>query len=337
MRSPLRTAAMGTVWALAFSLPSLAHAGDAPNAAAAQTLFDDAKTLMQARDFARACPKLEESEKLQAAGGTLMFLALCREGEGKTATAWTLFNEVLSGARRDGRHDREKVAQDHITALAPRLTRISIVVSDSAQHQPGLEIRRDDVAVPSELWGTAIPVDPGAHVLRATATGMIPWETTASTTAEGQTTTVNVAALVAAPASPEPQVGTRPQSDPRRTRRIAGLAVGGAGVALLGVGAAFGALALAKKGDESNACSKQGVCGSLDVASSHTAVHDGNVSTILLSVGAAALVGGGALWLTARTTGPSDDPAATKPNHARWRAVPILGGHFAGLGLGTTW
>jgi hypothetical protein len=329
-RSPRRTAAFATLCALACSLPTRAHADDAPNAAAAQSLFDEAKTLMQSKDFAAACPKLEESEKLQAAGGTLMFLALCREGEGKTATAWTLFNEVLSGARRDGRHDREKVAQDHIVALTPRLTRMSVVVTDAAR-PPALEIRRDDVTVPSELWGTAIPVDPGAHVLRAAAPGMTPWQATTSTTGEGQTIAVNVPALIAAPTAAAVPVLPMPAKD-HRAGRFAGIAVGAMGVGLLGAGTAFGAVALAKKGDESSACSKQGMCGSADVASSHTAVHDGNISTVLLSVGAAALIGGGALLLTTRAAGESLVSA-----RARWKAVPIITPRFAGLGIGTRW
>src|ERR1700722_3703046 len=82
-------------------------ADDATNAAAAQVLFDQGKALMDKGDYLRACTQLEESQKVQAAGGTLLFLALCREGEGKTATAWTRFNETVSMARRDGRSDRE--------------------------------------------------------------------------------------------------------------------------------------------------------------------------------------------------------------------------------------
>ena len=78
--------------------------------------------LMAKEQYGEACPKLEESQRLQPAGGTQMFLALCHEGEGKTATAWTDFNAALSAARRDHRADREKVAREHLSALEPKLT-----------------------------------------------------------------------------------------------------------------------------------------------------------------------------------------------------------------------
>jgi hypothetical protein len=303
----------------------VASADDTVNAAAAQTLFDEAKALMQADNFAAACPKLAESQRLQAAGGTLMFLALCREGEKKTATAWTLFNQVLSAARRDGRHDREKVAQEHIASLTPRLMKLSIVVAEGVTRPPGLEIRDDDAVVPSELWGTAVPVDPGAHAVRATAPGMTPWDTSVTATEEGQTVTVSVPALAASPDAPAPPpveattplvapvsgppVETAPASVGRKQRTVA-IAVGGLGVVVLGAGATFGAIALADNGKTSSA------------------VTDGNLSTAFLCIGAAGVVAGGLLWLTA----PS-----RSARQAAWSAAPLLGSRYGGVGVARTW
>src|SRR6185437_11777695 len=85
--------------------------------ATAQALFDDGKRLMAAKDFAHACPKLVESQRLDPGGGTLFAIAICHEGEGKTATAWADYNVAGAEARRDGRRDREQAALEKAHAL----------------------------------------------------------------------------------------------------------------------------------------------------------------------------------------------------------------------------
>jgi len=313
--------------------PRLASAGDATSSAAAQALFDDAKSLMAARAFAAACPKLVESLRLQAAGGTLMFLALCREGEGKTATAWALFNEVLSGARRDRRPDREKVAETHIAALSPKLTKLSIVVVDGGTPTAGLAVTRDGVELAPAAWGTPVPVDPGMHVVRARAPGKAPWETSQPVETEGQTTTVTVPPLTAALLAADNPNPTLPvPAGSTSGRRIAAIGVAGAGVAVLGVGVYFGVAALAKKGDERAGCLNGGACSASDVAASDSAVHDGNAATILLGVGAAAIVTGGVLWLTARIPTP-----AQKDTTAAWSVVPFASARSGGVGVQGAW
>jgi len=331
-----------------------ARADGPADAAAAQALFDDAKALMKDGNYAAACPKLDESERLQPAGGTIMFLGLCRESEGKTATAWAKLNEALSAARRDSRPDREKVAQEHIAALTPRLTRLDIELSEDARAVAGLEIRLDGEVIALALMGTAIPVDPGDHVVRATAPGMKPWETSAKTAGEGATAKVSVPPLekdpnaVAAPpppvvAPPAPSTTAVPAAPPApadtgsssgRTQRTIALVVGGAGVVALGIGTYFGVTALSKKGDENAQCpgGSSGPCNSTGVSLSQTAVSDGNVASVLLGVGAVAVVGAGVLWLTAPRAG-----AATATTTTAWRVSPLVGRDSAGLSVAGGW
>jgi hypothetical protein len=332
--------------AAVLGLAGTARADSAADATAAQALFDDAKALMKSGDYAAACPKLDESERLQPAGGTLMFLGLCRESEGKTATAWAKLNEALSAARRDNRPDREKVAQEHIAALTPRLTRLTLALSDEAKATAGLEVRLDGEVVALALMGTAVPVDPGDHALHVTAPGMKAWDTTAKTAGEGATSTLTVPALekdpnaVTTPPTPvvAPTPGTAtsappPPADtgasPGSTQRTIALVVGGAGVVALGIGTYFGVAALSKKGDENAQCpgGSTGPCNPTGVSISQTAASDGNVASVLLGVGAVAVVGAGVLWLTA----PKGTPTAA------WRVSPLVGRDSAGLTVQGGW
>jgi RNA polymerase sigma factor (sigma-70 family) len=61
---------------------------------------------MASNDFATACPKFAESYRLDPAAGTLVGLALCNEGEGKSASAWAEFLLVAREAKKSGRRPR---------------------------------------------------------------------------------------------------------------------------------------------------------------------------------------------------------------------------------------
>lgn len=152
----------------------------------AQSLFDDGRTLLEAGRFAEACPKFAESQRLDPGGGTLLNLALCHELEGRTATAWSEFRDALSIAIRDDRKDRQELATSHITALAPKLTRLTVVVPEViATRDP--EVTLDRSRLPPAAWNTAIPIDPGEHRIVVVAAGLPRWETTVATLDAGKT------------------------------------------------------------------------------------------------------------------------------------------------------
>src|SRR5580765_1857550 len=81
---------------------ALAEPSDADRTLAA-ALFREGKALMDKGDFAPACAKLEESQRLDPGGGTILNLALCHEKEGRFARSWSEFTEAVTVARRDGR------------------------------------------------------------------------------------------------------------------------------------------------------------------------------------------------------------------------------------------
>jgi hypothetical protein len=174
---------------------------ESAGARAAQSLFDEGRSLMDAGRFAEACPKLAESQRLEPGGGTLLNLALCDEKLGLLATAWTRFNDALSLAIADHRSEREAFARAHIAALLPRLPRLRIQMDAQGPSGQPITVHLDGEAVPREALQTATPIDPGSHRLEASSAGCVTWTTTA-TAAEHDTVTVHVPVL-----EPLPVVG----------------------------------------------------------------------------------------------------------------------------------
>lgn len=308
---------------LAFA-PSAAFAADPPknDPAAAQALFYEARTLMQQSKWAEACPKLEESMRLDAGVGTAFNLADCHEHVGKLSSAWTTFLDVAAQSKAQNQPDREKLARKRAQALEPRLPKLVVdVVVASAP--PGLEVKRDGIVIGAAAFGTPIPVDPGTHRVSASAPGKLPWETTVQT-AEGKIARIAVPrelpdAPVAARPAPVPtgngaastnaNTATPPADNAQyfpapvvesrgATQRTLGWIVAGAGAIGLGVGAGFGLSSLGKRDESRDHCIAD-ACNATGVALRDDAIQAGNIATIATIAGGAAVVGGLILVLTA--------------------------------------
>src|SRR5258707_389594 len=76
----------------------------------AQALFEEARALMNSHHVEEACLKFAESQRLDPASGTLLNLAVCHEKQGKTATAWSEYNDVVAAARRERNLERQRIA-----------------------------------------------------------------------------------------------------------------------------------------------------------------------------------------------------------------------------------
>src|SRR5579883_2794024 len=124
------------VTAAAVLAPRPATAADP---AAAESLFDQGRQLMDQGRYSEACPKFEESQRLDPGLGTQFHLADCWEHLGRTATAWALFREVESQARAQGEGSREKIAHDRAATLQPMLPRL-VIDPDGAASTPGLAV-----------------------------------------------------------------------------------------------------------------------------------------------------------------------------------------------------
>jgi hypothetical protein len=337
--------------------PSLAFAQGKGDQASATALFYEARNLMQKGNFRDACPKLEESLRLDYGIGTEFNLSDCYEHVGKTASAWSGFLNVASQAKTQNQTQREKVARDRAKALEPKLPKLIIEVPSPP---PGVEVKRDGVLVGSAAWGTAVPVDPGPHLVVATAPNKQPWETNVSAT-EANTTRVTVPrelpnAAVAAPVLPSPAakpalvVVTPPAHTAQRanasepapantmtdfpapivergnTQRTLGWVASGVGLVGLGVGAGFGLSSLAKRRESNDHCNGN-LCDQAGVDLRDDAIRSGNVSTVATIGGGVALVSGILLLVTA----PSSE--RQKTTGKRITATPNVGRGGGGLVL----
>lgn len=296
--------------------------------AAAQALFDEGRKLMAAEDYAHACPKFAESERLDPGGGTLLNLALCHEAEGKTASAWTEFNESLSRAIHDGRPEREARARERIAALAPKLSRLTVSVAAGAPAD--LQITVDGSTWSPAMLGVAVPVDPGPHVITARASSRRPWSTTITVRRDADAESVLVPVLEssegpATPGPPSPASEATPgTAHPLRT---AAWIAGGVGLAGVAVGAVFGVLAVGQWNQQKSDCGSAATCTSRpDALSAHSAVvTDGAVSTVGFIAGGALI--GAAVVVLLTTPGGEPSPSSSVA------VVPALGPSGATLGL----
>lgn len=303
--------------------PALAHAANPSDQARAEALFTEGRKLLAASHFAEACPKFAESQRLDPAIGTQLNLGDCYEKTGRTASAWAVFRDAATEARRVGDARRGSVASERETALALHLVRLTIVVP-RASETPGLELKRDGVVIDRAAWGAPTPMDPGWHAVEATAPGKRRWTlpVTIDAAAEASATSTSITVPPLEDLATPPDLAT-----PGRTQRIAGVIAAGTGAASLGVSAIFTGLAVANNHASRLHC-RGNLCDRLGVDLRDAALGDATASTVTFVVGLAAIAGGATLWLTA-------------PTHAKKRpstgivleASPVLGTEQLGVTL----
>lgn len=257
--------------------------------AAAEALYEEAEKLEAAGNFDVACGKYLESQQLDPGLGTLLHLAQCYEKAGKTASAWGRFREALELAVRAG-DERSELARKRAENLEPKLAKMVIAVKPENQ-VPGLSIARDGVAVGAPQWNVAIPIDPGEHVVVATADGYLPTQVKVVTPRSAVQQTINIPKLAINPKAPSRE-GDHNRGN---TQRIVGVSLAGAGAAALIVGGVFGFVAKSTY-DESDANCDVGtnICNQTGINQRNDGFAQATTSTILVAAGAA-LVGAGAV------------------------------------------
>lgn len=310
--------ALPTVAPVALAEPSMADKSES------HALFERAMVEYKKSAYKDALKLFLASQDLDPGVGTLLYIGECYKQLGKPASAWGAFKEAASLAQKLG-DKRGDVAKEKAAEVEGQMSYLRIDVPESAK-VPGLEVKRDGKTVPSSLWGTSVPVDPGTYTIEVTAPGLTSDKGTVQVGEKGAKATHVVKALKANAAAPATTTTTAPPPSttgdskgvtqvthgPWRTVGFVGIGVG------LVVGAVGGVGMLKGSSDADTARTDK------DTPAYNDAKAGYNRGLILTLVGVA-LVGTGAALVVV-------DPG--KKESTAWRTAPVVAPGFAGLSAG---
>jgi hypothetical protein len=316
-----------SVMGFAVLMTSLSRAG-ADGGLAANALFDEGRRLMNAGQYAQACPKFMESQKLDPGVGTMLNLAVCYEKNGQTASAWSAYRDTAAAARDKGQLEREQIARAGVSRLEPQLFKVAINVS-AQPNENEITLEVDGRTTPNELWGLPTPLDPGKHRIDARAPSKKPWSATIEVTGPStpavtvpvlEVVPVVTGALPAAPRSPAAPVETPARAG--QGQRTLAVVVGGVGVAGVALGTLFGVLTKRTYNKSDPLCNVD-KCTNQGIEYRNSAFTQADISTVGFAVGGAGLVGALVLWFTA--------PKDTESRAATLVVTPVVARTSSGI------
>lgn len=301
------------------------------NRAMAETLFFTGRGLMEAGRYEQACEKFGESYRLDPAAGTLLNLAVCHVKVGKIASAWGEFKQAYFDAKKAGREDRMKLAQEQIDQLEPDLPYMTIKVPSKVK-VPGLEVVRNGSVLTQGGWDAELPVDPGTVEIVTRAPGYKP-KTKKVAIEKKQHLEVTIEPLEKAPV---PVVRV---TDPgwSVTRKV-GFGLMGLGLVSLGVGGYFGYRVTQEKADSDKLCpifDGERRCTAAGVDKMDDARRDAWISNIGIGLGLASAAVGTYLFIAGGNTPSTTVDTAPKSvaSSLKWSIGPTRDG-VAGVLVG---
>lgn len=294
----------------------------------ADALFKKGKKLLAEKRYAEACQAFEDSDKLDSGIGAKLNVALCYQEWGKLATAyrWYADAEAMAQTAKDDRVAKIHKLLEDVDASVPRLT----VKVPADANLAGVTIKLDGAPLaPAEL-GHERRVDPGPHQIEyvvnsTTLSKTVPVEAggTSEVTLDVPTKSQKRGKRA------EPAVAAEPAS-PGRTQRIAGIAVGAAGLVAIGVAGAvtLGARSDYRKAIADHCRGAKDMCDDEGLTATHDAHHRANLATVVTIVGGAAIVGGVVLYLIAPRAHREEHALYLAPTADRDGGGVVLGGRF---------
>ena len=300
--------------ALFLSAPTFA-ATDADHAAAVES-FRRGTQLVEAGKLQDAVDAFREAlQREPASVGARLDLADCYEKMGAPASAWREYAIAEAYARKAG-DTRQSMARSSASALEGRLLLVRLLGGNASV---AVELRVDGDLVAEEIVRRgSLAVAPGRHHVAITAPGKKPLSEEISGNA-GETRAM---AMVLESESPQPPPARDepPPAPPQApsSQKTWGLVVGGAGLAAIGAGTVFGAVAVAKKSSLESESHDPSVGSARFYSDRSNADALATVSTVSLIAGGASLVAGIVLVTTA--------PASRRAGWVRVAPSVALGG-----------
>lgn len=305
--------------------------------ALAEALYKSALDLMEEGRDAEACPKLKQSQEIDPAVGTLLYLGLCYERIGKPASAWATYRAAGEASRKANQPERREIAMERASKIEPTLSTLTLRLPQEA-HVTGIQIILDGSPVGTASIGVPMPVDPGPHRIEVSAPGHVAMTEDVLVEPNGATHTVNLRSLEALD-SPQPVESAPPTADSKsvqaeapatNTQKTIGLVVGGVGLAGLAVGSYFGLDMRSKENEAKDNCDNYPTnCTPAGLSANEDASTAAGYATVGFIVGGAALIGGIVLYATA----PNQEPVGV----ASLRIDPRLATDGGGLSFGGRW
>ncbi len=286
--------------------------------AAAREKFSQALALQTGGDWAGALLLLKEVAEFKATPHVLFNIGLCEENLGQLVAALGRYELAAADAREEGATHVEAEATSRLETLRARIPKLSIHRGDGASRAT---ITVDEVQLGEAALDRPLPVDPGAHVVRAKAAGFVPFE--AEVKAEERATVEVTVSLLPIERPGESKRDSAEATSSSRTTWM--YVTGGVGVASLAASGIFFILRQDAINELDRECPRRIDCepslrSTKDRGETYTAV-----GWITLGVGLGGIATATLLWAGA---GQEDDAAMheTRPHFALVPQASTTGG-----------
>ncbi len=275
----------------------------------ADKLFQEARQLIDRGDFASACPKLAESQRLDPGVGTALYLGGCYEHINKIGSAWTSFRDAMTRAKPGDK--RGEIAKAEVQRLDGEASHL--VLRPPHQVPDGLRVMLNREPMDASALGQSVAIDGGRYSIVVTARDYESWRTEVSV--PERRGYIELQLDIGAP-EVHPQQAQTVVAAPRPgfgAPRAVALIAAGAGVSALVVGSvlAISAKTIFDASNDTGGCNAtSNVCSDqAGVGMRSDALLQADIATVLFIAGGVLLTGGVTLFLLAPKKAASLSPA----------------------------